>query len=86
MQLYGTSFKVPLKLKVWNLNYGNEIVLYEIFNTPISKQGPKQMITILLPKHIQLEENMFRKPCGFAYKVKPMCKYCKMPNAYGVYA
>ncbi len=22
-------------------------------------------------------------PCGFAYKVQPMCKNCKMPNAYG---
>ncbi len=27
---------------------------------------------------------MFRQPCGFTYKVKPICKYCKMPNAYGV--
>ncbi len=21
-------------------------------------------------------------PCGFAYKVQPMCKKCKMPNVY----
>jgi hypothetical protein len=27
-------FEVPLKLKVWNLNYGNEIVLYEIHQFP----------------------------------------------------
>ncbi len=25
---------------------------------------------------------MFMPPCGFAYKVQPMCKYCKMPNVY----
>jgi hypothetical protein len=33
-------------------------------------------------KNIQLEENMFMPLCGFAYKVQPMCKNCKMPNAY----
>jgi hypothetical protein len=25
---------------------------------------------------------MFMPPCGFAYNVQPMCKNCKMPNAY----
>ncbi len=25
---------------------------------------------------------MFRPRPGFTYKVQPMCKYCKMPNAY----
>jgi hypothetical protein len=25
---------------------------------------------------------MFKPPCGFTYKVQPMCKYYKMPNAY----
>jgi len=35
------------------------------------------MVTIL-----QLEENMFMSACGFAYNVQPMCKNCKMPNAY----
>ncbi len=25
---------------------------------------------------------MFVPPCGFAYNVQPMCKNCKMPNAY----
>ncbi len=65
-------FEVPLKLKVWNLNYGNEIVLYEIHQFP--NRVPKQMVTILLPKNIQLEEDMLKQPCGFAYKVKPMCK------------
>jgi hypothetical protein len=25
---------------------------------------------------------MFKPPCGFAYQVQPMCKYCKMSNAY----
>jgi hypothetical protein len=33
-------------------------------------------------KYIQLEEYMFKPPYGFAYKVEPTCKYCKMPNAY----
>ncbi len=32
--------------------------------------------------NIQLEENMFMSPCRFAYNVQPMCKNCKMPNAY----
>jgi hypothetical protein len=40
------------------------------------------MVTILLPKKIQLEENIFMPPCGFAYNVQPMCKNYKMPNAY----
>jgi hypothetical protein len=40
------------------------------------------MVTILLPRNIQLEENMFMPPCGFAYNVQHMCKNCKMPNAY----
>ncbi len=32
IELYkGGSFEVPLKLKVWNLNYGNEIVLDMIY-------------------------------------------------------
>jgi hypothetical protein len=31
-------------------------------------------------KYIQLEENMFMSPCGFAYNVQPMCKNYKMPN------
>jgi hypothetical protein len=25
---------------------------------------------------------MFMQPCGFAYNVQPMFKYCKMPNAF----
>jgi hypothetical protein len=33
-------------------------------------------------KNIQLEEDMCSSPCGFAYKVQPMCKYCKMLNTY----
>jgi hypothetical protein len=32
--------------------------------------------------NIQLEEDMFSPPWGFAYKVQPMCKYYKMPNDY----
>ncbi len=40
------------------------------------------MVIILLPKKIQLEENMFMPPYGFAYNVQHMCKNCKMPNAY----
>jgi hypothetical protein len=40
------------------------------------------MVTILLPKNIQLEENMFMPPCGFAYNVQLMRKHCKMPNLY----
>jgi len=71
---------VPLELKVWNLNYGNEIILYEIRQFP--NRVPNHMVIILLPKEIQLEENMFMPPCGFANKVQPMCKHYKMPNAY----
>jgi hypothetical protein len=33
-------------------------------------------------RNIQLEENMFMPPCGFAYKIQPMCKNCKMQNVY----
>jgi hypothetical protein len=33
-------------------------------------------------KYIQLEENMFMPPCGFAYNVQHMCKNYEMPNAY----
>jgi hypothetical protein len=40
------------------------------------------MITINYQKNIQVEENMFVPPCGFAYNVQLMCKNCKMPNAY----
>jgi len=43
-----TSFIVPLKLKFWNLNYGNEIALYEICQFP--NRVLKQMVTVLLPK------------------------------------
>ncbi len=32
--------------------------------------------------NIQLEENMFMPPCGFAYNVQLMRKHCKMPNLY----
>jgi hypothetical protein len=33
-------------------------------------------------KNIQLEKDMFRSPCEFAYQVQPMCKYYKMLNVY----
>jgi hypothetical protein len=39
---------VPLEIKVWNLNYGNEIVLYEIHQ--FRNRVPNQMVIILLPK------------------------------------
>ncbi len=39
---------MPLKLKFWNLNYGNEIALYEICQFP--KRVPKHIVTILLPE------------------------------------
>jgi len=37
-------------VKVWNLNYGNEIVLYEIHQFP--NRVPNQMVIILLLKKI----------------------------------
>ncbi len=48
-----------------------------------TKQGPKPNgYNFITKENIQLEENMFMPPCGFAYNVQPMCKNCKMPNAY----
>ncbi len=71
---------MPLELKVFNLNYGYEIVLHEIHQ--FRNRVPNQMVTILLPKNIHLEENMFMPPCGFAYNVQLMRRHCKMPNLY----
>jgi hypothetical protein len=39
LHLYrGKPLRVPLELKFWTLNYGNEIILYEIHNFQIGSQ------------------------------------------------
>jgi hypothetical protein len=65
------------------MNYGNEIFLHEIHQFP-NRVLLKQFVTILLPKTCIIGKNIFTPPslCRFAYKVQPMCKYCKMPKAY----
>jgi hypothetical protein len=43
-------------------------------------QGGSQIKWLKLYYHEnkQLGKDMFRQPCGFAYQIQPMCKYCKM--------
>jgi hypothetical protein len=67
-------------LKVSNLNYGYEIVLYKIHQ--FRNRVPNHMVTILLSKKYIVGRNMFMPPCGFTYNVQSKWKNCKKLNTY----
>jgi hypothetical protein len=60
-----------MEMKFFNMKYTN----FEI-------GSQTKWLQIYYQKYIKLEEDMFMPPCGFAYKVQPMCKNCKTLNAY----
>jgi len=59
-----------------------EMKLFDMKYTNFKIGSQTKWLQFYYQKNIQSKEDMFMPPCGFAYKVQPMCKNCKMPNAY----
>jgi len=57
-----------------------EMKLFYIKYTNFQIGSQTKWLEFYYQKNIQLEEYMFMPPCGFAYKVQSMCKYCKIPR------
>jgi hypothetical protein len=57
-----------------------DMKLFYIKCTNIKIGSQTRWVQFYYQRNIQLEENVFMPPCG--YNVQPMCKNCKMPNAY----